>query len=383
MTNGTKWVLGVVVIIILAALVWSSGRKPQEMGTKETIAVAALLPLTGSGADQGEWSKDGLELALTELNKDRKSPIQLVIEDTAGDPKKAVSVYSSITTLHKIPAVFTWGSGVGVALSPLVNKDKVIQMGIATAAPAYTSPDDYTFRNFPSATLESAFTSATIVRLVNKGPIAILKINNDYGVGTAQALETAYKNAGGSVVLNEAFDPGSSDFRSLLAKVKEASPALVYLAVYPKEGALLLKQAKDLGLSTKMLASVAVLGSREFFDVVGTAAEGLVVVSSVPDASNPQVVHFKQSFAAAYGDSSEALELYAARSYDAMKLVGTALVTCEDGHASELSTCIKDELFKVQNYGGASGVISFDRNGDILSNFGLLQVRGQSFVPYK
>lgn len=116
----------------------------------EETKLAAILPLTGNAADQGKWARRGFELAREELQTSKGTSISLLYEDSHGaDPSSAVKAYKSIQLHRKVPVVFSYGSGVGMALTPLVNSDRVIQMGIATATPKYTSAGDFTFRNFP------------------------------------------------------------------------------------------------------------------------------------------------------------------------------------------------------------------------------------------
>jgi branched-chain amino acid transport system substrate-binding protein len=131
----------------------------------EETKLAAILPLTGNEADQGEWARRGFELAREELRTSRGTDISLLYEDSHGsDAGSAVKAYKSIQLLGKVPVVFSYGSGVGMALTPLVNSDRVIQMGIATATPKYTSAGDFTFRNFPSADLETKFLVESLIK---------------------------------------------------------------------------------------------------------------------------------------------------------------------------------------------------------------------------
>ncbi|MCG4658940.1 hypothetical protein L0N06_21125, partial [Flavonifractor plautii] len=69
----------------------------------------------------------------------------------------------------------------GLALTPLVNQDKIIQMGVATAAPSYSTANDYTFRDFPSSALEADYLSDVVLKNLKTNKIAVLSIKNDYG----------------------------------------------------------------------------------------------------------------------------------------------------------------------------------------------------------
>ncbi len=91
---------------------------------------AAIIPLTGNAADQGEWARRGFEIARAELKASSDFEIGLVYEDSkGGDPATAVQAYKALQLRAKHPVVFTFGSGVGMALSPLVNSGSCYSNG--------------------------------------------------------------------------------------------------------------------------------------------------------------------------------------------------------------------------------------------------------------
>ena len=333
---------------------------------------AAIIPLSGNAADQGEWARRGFEIARSDVRESTGFDIKLIYEDSkGGDPATAVQAYKSLQLRAKQPVVFTFGSGVGMALSPLVNSDHVIQMGIATATPKYTSAGDFTFRNFPSATLEGDFLADALINKLRFSRIAVINIENDYGVGSAGALKAAYTRRGGTVVFEESFSPGETDFRPLLLKLKGADSQAVYFAVYPTDGALLLKQARQIGIDRQFIGSVAIAGGKDFFQLSGDAAEGLLVASSLPAAGT----EFSKRYDREYPGEAPTQLIYAARAYDAFRIVAAALKICAVSDAE----CIRDELFKVKNYPGASGTFSFDSSGDISSAFQLFRIHNRAF----
>src|SRR3989344_1939823 len=244
--NGTRITLWLVMFAVIIAG-WFALSVPKA--EEETIKIGVILPLTGSGQDQGEWVRRGLELALDKLRTSNIDPaIELFYEDSKGEPKLAISAYQKLRLEQNISAMITWGSGVGLALTPLVNKDQVVQMGVATAIPSYNTPDDFTFRNFPSATLEADYLTDAVLNQLGAKQISILKINNDYGISSADAFTSRYLSKGGKVLIEETFESGSTDYRTTLTKLKQHNPRFIYLATSPKEGGLILRQAKELGL---------------------------------------------------------------------------------------------------------------------------------------
>lgn len=360
-------------ILTTSATVTLAESKPQTL--------AALLPLTGSAAEQGDWIRRGLELAAHYDEQANPGGLPLSTEETNADPKTAISAYRNLRTRFSVPIVFTYGSGVGVALSPLVNNDHVIQIGLATASPAYSSPEDYTFRVFPSAELEASFLVNAMLEQLSAQVVAIIKIQNEYGVGSAKAFRAEYENRGGKVIADEVIEPNGADYRATLLRVKQLNPKTIYLAVYPGEGAVLLKQAREIGLTAPFVASVAILGSKEFLKIAGKAAEGLIVATSSPvfrNSSDEAIKTFVDRYQERFGEEPGVQHIFAARGYDAMNLARQALRAC----ASKEPDCIRDFLFGIKDYHGAGGRITFDRNGDMQSSFSLQVIRAGEFHSF-
>jgi branched-chain amino acid transport system substrate-binding protein len=159
--------------------------------------------------------------------------------------------------------------------------------------------------------------------------------------------------------------------RKGLLKVKKSDTQAVYLAAYPTDGALILKQARQLGLSHQFVGSIAVVGGKQFFDLANNASDGMLVVSSVPNNETK----FFQEYSKRYPGEAPAQMIYAARAYDGLMVVAQALRAC----GKPDTDCLRDHLFSVRNYSGPSGTFSFDSSGDMVSSFQLFRIRNKAF----
>jgi branched-chain amino acid transport system substrate-binding protein len=380
-----KIALIVVSALILGGIWWfQDGKKTTDDSTaSETIKIGAILPLSGNNADQGEWVKQGLELAQAEINKELKTKIEVVFEDSQADTNKAISAYRNLREKYNIQSVITWGSGIGVALTPIVNKDKVIQFGVATAAANYSTPNDFTFRDFPTSADEARYTANFIINDLKQSRLAILRINNDYGKSVAELFKDEFQKLGGVVSAEDVFTPNGSDFRTQLTKLEKDSSEFVYLVSYPKEGALLLRQSQEMGMVKKYIAAGAIIGGDSFFDTAGSATEGLVVVTSAPnfsDLSNLLIRNFVSAYVEKYEKNPGPQQLYSARAFDALNIIANAQEECESTVSGE---CLKKSISKVKNYQGVSGDITFDVDGDIVTDFNVQIVNNDQFVKYE
>ncbi|MFA6399237.1 MAG: ABC transporter substrate-binding protein, partial [archaeon] len=228
---------------------------------KEEILIGAILPLTGNGADQGQAQAKAVQLVINEVNSKggiNGQKVELLLEDSkGGSAQEALIAYDKIKLSKKPLAIITWGSGVGIALTKLMNDDKIIQMGVATSSQKYSTANDFTFRVFPDARFEGAFDANFVFNKLNISTVCIIYTQNDYGVGSKSAFESSFSAIGGKVSCVESVDSGAKDVRSQLIKIKEKNPQLIFMGVYPSEGSSVLSQAKELDLNSKFIATSA------------------------------------------------------------------------------------------------------------------------------
>ncbi len=358
------------VLLILPSQIYAEAPK---------VKIPVLIPLTGNASEQAIWIKQGLELATHQINQSSDFQIELLYQDTQLDPKTAISAYRHLKSFDSFPAIITMGSGVAMALSPIVNQDQVIQMGVATETVDYTSPDDYNFRTSPTAEQVAGFAENFITNQLKANKIAIIKINNDYGISSANELKKKFLRDGNLIVAEEVVQPGDSNFRSQLLKVKTSAPDLIYLISYPNEGALILKQAKQLGLNTKILATTAINGNENFLELAAGGAEGISVISMtpvIPNSPNPLTVKFIKDFEGFFKFPPSLQAFLALKSYDALMILANQIKTC----GPKDTACIKEKLFQVKSYQGSSGKIAFDHNGDVTSDLYILTVKDGAFI---
>ncbi|MCB0324988.1 MAG: hypothetical protein KDD69_15500, partial [Bdellovibrionales bacterium] len=117
--------------IFFCGCVWLGTFCPTGVLAEEgTTTFAAIIPLSGNGAEHGLWIKRGLELARDNLRAQSQSAPVLVFEDSQGQNTLAISALRKVSSTHDIAAVFSWGSGVALALSPIVNQARIVQMGV-------------------------------------------------------------------------------------------------------------------------------------------------------------------------------------------------------------------------------------------------------------
>ncbi|MCK4445511.1 MAG: ABC transporter substrate-binding protein [Candidatus Marinimicrobia bacterium] len=364
--------------MLILGLVFSLGMLGCAKKEKE-IKIGVITPLTGGSAKYGEDIKRGYDLAVEEINEKggiEGRKINFIYEDSEGKPEKAVAAAQKLIQRDKVITILgaLWSSPT-LAVAPIANKNKVILLSSGSSSPKVTDAGDYIFRNEVSDEYGAEQTANLFFKLGFK-KIAILYVNNDFGIGQKDVTQKAYSQIGGSVVGAESFEQDAKDFRTQLLKIKEKKFEALLIVGY-KETILILQQMRELGMKTQIL-SVALFQDFEILEKVGDIAEGAIYTycgTFDVKSQEPKVKKFVEKFKEKY---HTAPEYYAPLGYDAVKILTLAIE--KGGFGPEQ---IKNALYKIKNFPGLTGTTSFDKNGDVIKPFILKTVKNGEFIRYE
>lgn len=333
-----------------------SGRSNAAEAGGEPIYLGVSGPLTGPNAQYGAQWKQGFDLALDQINglggiKGR--PLRYIFEDTQSDPKQTVAVAQKFVSDKRIVAELgDFSSPASMAASPIYQRAGLLQFGFTNSHPDFTKTGDFIWSNSVSQAEEQPLNAAFAVKRLGFRRIAVLHLNTDWGRTSKDHLVTAAKALGAEIVATEGYQPEEKDFRSTLVRVRDAKPDSLFLVSYYADAALLVRQARQTGLTVPVAAASSIY-SPKFVELGGDAAEGVFTSSRFfPEDPRPEVQSFVQAFKAKYGKEPDAFNSYA---YDTIVLFGQVLREAPD---LERKT-IRDTLAKVKDvpsviYGKAS-----------------------------
>ena len=364
-------ILGAAVVLAIYKL-----RPPQP----SDAAWGVLVPLTGDRAAYGVAIRDGITLAVDEMNSQgglNGTRIQLIVEDTKGTTRDCVSAFEKLASQDKVRVVLgPMSSSEVLSVAPLAEKRQILLFTPSASSPAISDAGDYIFRNVPSDIFEGRAMAEVAAGKLTLHTIGILYINTDYGIGVVQTFRAAYEKLGGKVLSSEAYPDGTRDFRTHLQKIKEAAPDALYIVGYKEIGAAV-AQAKELALPQRLL-STAIFEDPEILRAAGTAAEGLVFTSITFDPSNPdpRAVAFTKNYREKFKREPDG---YAASAYDAAHILGQAARSA----ASLEPDRMKDALYHMQDFKGLLGNVKFDSKGDAMLPIRLKHVSGGAFETFR
>lgn len=346
---------------------------------KGNLVVGVAGPLTGTSAQDGNDIKNGAALAADILNKKggiNGKKIDLVFEDDRSDPKEAANVANKLANDKRVLAVIGhFNSSCTLAGAPIYNKAGVVEISAGSTSPAVSQAGPFTFRVIVTDAFQGDFVARWMVKDEGLKKIAILYENDDYGVGLKDVMTAKIPAYGGQVVATESYYLGETkDFTPYITKLRALNPDAVFIGGLYNEGALIAKQAADVGWKPPFFG-VDGLYSQALVDLGGKAVEGTRVAGFFHTAQpDPMVQQFVKDYKEKYKKDPGT---YAAFGYDALMVVAAGI---EKGGADRAA--VMKYLTTLKGLKGVTGVNNFDENGDVIKDPIKLVVKDGKFQPY-
>ncbi len=362
-------------LFIVLVLVLASG----TVYGQDIIKIGVFEPMTGHSAAGGEMTVEGIELALEVKSEVLGKKIEVVIVDNKSDKVEAANAVSRLIERDKVNAIIgSYGSALAMAAGDIVNKAKVPAVGCSPTNPLVTLGNDYYFRVcFIDPFQGTVMANYAVTELGAKTAAVIQDVTQDYSVGLSKFFIDAFRELTGdpqSVVEVSSYHTGDQDFTAQLTNVKNKNPDIVFAPGNYGESALLIRQARDLGIDVPFLGGDT-WESPEFLSIGGKAVEGAVFsthfTSEAPVTAESEV--FLDLYRTRFGKEANA---FAALGYDAYMVILDVI----ERVGSADPQAIRDGLAEVEGFVGATGVITLDENGDAVKSAVINQVKDGKFI---
>jgi len=375
-------------IILVCALIAGVGvgcKKAEVKPTEQVVNLGSIEPLTGGSATFGISGNKGSVMAVEEFNTAGgamvdgvKTTINFIGEDDTGSPEVGASAIQKLINDSKVIGIISAGtSKVALAIGPIAQAAGVPMIASVSTNLGVTLLGDYIFRACFIDSFQGTVMANYAYNTLKVKTAAVLYDNgNDFNKGLAEVFKTVFEKDGGKVVSYEAFtdEDKTVDYKAQLTKIKAAKPEFLFLPNYYGASALILKQAREMGLNVPA-GGCDGWDSTELVKIGGAAVEGGVFPSHFSkDDTNPKVQAFVKAFTAKYG---EAPDSFAALAYDATGLFLDAFKTAGSIKGSDIRDAMKNTTFS-----GVSGDYKFDENRNPIKAAVLLQIKNgqQTFL---
>jgi branched-chain amino acid transport system substrate-binding protein len=327
---------------------------------QEQIRIGLVEPLTGSVAYNGNSVVEGAKLAISEINAAGGvlgKQVQLVIEDGQCQPASSVNAVEKLVQKDKVALlVGAFCSSATAAIMPVAQKYKIpLITGVSSKADLTEQGNRYFFRAAETdALMAHAFAKILATELKLK-TVAYIGVNDDWGRGGIDEFDHDLSELGVKKSMVEYFDHGTTDFFTLLAKLRAANPDGVFVAAETQDGSILVKQMHEIGLTTKVFG-VGSWATPDFIKLAGEAAQGIyAAVTYVSALDTPRNREFVKAYEAAYKVKPGK---YGAAGYNALHIAAAGIARAGSIDAE----AIREALLKTR-YEAPNGVYQFDAKG--------------------
>ena len=325
------------------------------------IKIGAAEALTGNAAQYGGPIRKGFELALSEINAAggiNGQKIDLIIEDEQGKKEEAINVFKKMIFQDKVLMLFgPTLSNSAQASDPVAQSAKVVVFGTSNTADGITSIGNYVVRNSVTEADILPVTLRAASQKTGFKKVAVLYGNDDIFTKSGyDNFKKALQNLNMPVTTTETFAKGDVDFKPQLTKIKASKPDAIVLSALVAEGAPLMVQARQLGITLPFIGGNG-MNSPRVFELAKDSSDNLWV-GSPWSIENPAAEN--QRFIAAYQKVHGSLpDQFAAQAYDAMYIVAQALKKIKiTGKLEADRRALRDALPAIQ-WTGATGPFKF------------------------
>jgi branched-chain amino acid transport system substrate-binding protein len=343
--------------LILIALVASSlAASCGIVGGTTTVKIGLLSPQTGPIAVYAPGFEDAANVAISELNEGQDDYVfELIVVDSGCDGTQAATSAQSLIDSGVAGIVGAACSGATPGAIAVAAPAGVPMVSYASTSPAVTSAadDGYLFRVVPSDAQQSV-ALVDVVKAGSSNP-AVLYMTNDYGAGLGENFKAAW----GGLCAEVGYDPteGSYDASTLAQAVVDGGCDSVVLMSYATDGAAIMEELLAQGFSGVLYGADGVADAafaESFTDV--EALDGLIATKPRPGEDSTAKSDFESAYATAGGNAEG---IYTNETFDAVNLVAEAAM-------ADSNDDLRDDLVSLgSSYDGASGVHTFDSNGDV------------------
>ncbi len=238
-----KSILGIIGIIIIAISLGSFFLF-EEIVSGETIKIGVTLAETGPGTGIGIENRDGLLMAVDEINSRggiNGRTIELIIVDNETNPEKAKKDFLEIEETQAPLMYISSLSTIATAVSPLAEEHEVVLMAIGATATNITVEKKWTYRYFPTAEIE-AVTISQILDDLNVKNLGILYQKDEFGRAVTNAVEVAYQNSE-RTVNREPFDLDATDFKDHIMNLQNTDA--IFIVAFPDYFEVIFKHMRE------------------------------------------------------------------------------------------------------------------------------------------
>jgi branched-chain amino acid transport system substrate-binding protein len=352
------------VVVSLMSSFLLAGCSSQQSASAKTVKVAFIGPLTGPDASEVVGPKNCFELAVDQANASGKLPYQIqpVYYDDASNAGTAANAAQKIVSDPDVIAVTGFfNSGPCAAAIPIFKNAGIPLVIWGAISKDLTQAQNMPFvtRVVPTTFQEIQPMAAMATQQLGRKKWAVITSTSTYGQDTLAGFQAGIQGVPGvQIVSIDKIADGTTDFRPIVAKLKNEDIDAVFFGNDMTEAALCVRQMKELGINNVLLTGTSALTDPAYIKAAGDATEGMIVSQSGEDPSKlPNGQAFVSAYNAKY--SQGGYGSYGEYAFDSTNIIISAL----EGLGANPDPKTLAQKIAAISYDGLLGTTTFDQNG--------------------
>jgi len=363
-SNRIRFSAGLASAVLLAITLPACKKTPQVEGAataNDVIKIGEVGSMTGSNATFGISTHEGIVLAVKQINAaggllGRK--VEILALDDQGKPEEAAIAVQKLISQSQVTAILgEVASSNSLAMAPIAQTNKVPMVTPSSTNPKVTEIGDYIFRVCFIDPFQGAVMGKFALETLKVKKVAILRdIKSDYSVGLANYFTETFTKGGGTVITDQSYAAGDSDFKAQLTSIRGKTPDAIFIPGYYGDVALIARQARELGIKVPLLGGDG-WDSDKLKEIGGKAIDGSYFANHyTQEDPTPRVQNFINEYKADFG--GRVPDGLAAMGYDAMIVLADAIKRAGSTDRAK----IRDALAATKDFQAVTGLITIDEN---------------------
>ena len=332
---------------------------------QQSIKIANIVELSGGGATAGTNFKNGVELAVKEINAEGGilgKKLETITTDTQSNPGVAKGLTQKAVD-NEVFAIFgpVFSGSIMVSMAES-RKAEIPNFTGGEAASITKQGNPYIFRT--SFTQETAMPKvARYINQVTKAKnLAVIYVNNDFGKGGLDSIKKALAGTDTKIVAEISTDSGQVDFSAPVLKAKQSNADAVFVYSNEEESARALRELKKQGWAKPVIGETTLTGQK-VIDLAGDAANGAIAhVGLTVDAPIPAIRAFRAKFEKAYNYTSDHNGM---KGYSGVYALKAAIEKAGKLDRKAVANAMHGLKVTTDKYPGILMNVEFDKNGDL------------------
>jgi branched-chain amino acid transport system substrate-binding protein len=348
-------------LALLAAIVGAATVAAQA----QTVKLAVIQELSGTGATAGTNAKNGIELAVKEINAaggilGRK--LETLVNDTQSNPGVAKGLATKAVDDEVFAVLGPTFSGSVLVSMAETRRAEVPNFTGGEASSITQQGNPYIFRT--SFTQASSMPKVTryIATTLKAKTVAVMFVNNDFGKGGRDAFVKSADASGLKVAADISTESGQVDFAAPVLRAKQSNADVLFVYTNEEESARALRELRKQGWSKPVIGETTLTGQK-VIDLAGEAANGAIAhVGLTVDAPTPAMRAFRTRFEKEYKYVSDHNGI---KGYTSVYMLKAAIEKVGKFDRIAVAKALHGLSITVAKEPGVLMDVSIDANGDL------------------